>query len=210
MSPLTRLTARDRRALLIGAAVLMPVVLLRGVVQPYVRGRAALGERIRTQRDLLARELAVLAVARSLPDRRARADVSLAADAARLLPGADPYAATAELVGYVGETARRSHVLVQDLQGRSATSSTEAGGLARIQVELRGQGDFEGVLRLLHVLERGARLVRVDALAIERSGADPGGRETLTLRAVLSGYSATVPSSTGQRSQAVQARRPAS
>ncbi len=190
MSPVRRLTPRDRRALLIGAAVLLPVLLLRGVVPPYVRARAALGERVRTQRDLLARELAVLAQARSLPERRARADVSLAADAPRLLPGADPYAATAELVGYVGETARRSHVLVQDLQSRSAISPTPAAGLAQIQVELRGQTDFEGVLRVLQALERGAPLVRVDVLAIERTGADPGGRETLTLRAAMSGYSA--------------------
>jgi len=217
MSPLRRLPPRDRRALLIGAALLIPVVLFRGVVQPYVRARAALGERVRTQRDLLARERAVLDEARSLPERRARADVSLAADAPRLLPGADLYAATAELVGYVGETARRSHVLVQELQSRSApsTTATEAGGeggLAQIHVELRGQTDFEGVLRLLLALERGSRLVRVDALAVERSSEGPGGREMLSLRAALSGYSAATPSPSGAsgRPQAVPGRRPAS
>jgi len=206
MNPLRRLTRRDRRALLIASAVLIPVVLFRGVVQPYVRARAALGERVRTERDLLARELAVVDEARSLPERRARADVALAADAARLLPGADPYAATAELVGYVGELARRSHVLVRDLQSRAPATE---GGLAQIQVELRGQTDFEGVLRLLLALERGSRLVRVDALAVEGSGEGLGHRETLTLRAALSGYSAAAPAPTGagQRAQPVRGGR---
>jgi type II secretion system (T2SS) protein M len=191
MSPWRRLAVRDRRALVLGAVVLMPVLLFRGVVRPYARARAALGERVRVQRDLLARELAVLADARSLRERRARLDASLAADAPRLFPGTEPYAATADLVSYVGETARRNRVQVQDLQGRSAAPATQAEGLTRVQVELRGETDFEGVLRLLQTIERGPRLVRVDALAIERSGADPGGRETLTLRAALSGYSAT-------------------
>ncbi|HYT05184.1 MAG TPA: GspMb/PilO family protein [Gemmatimonadales bacterium] len=192
MSALTRLTARDRRALLLGLAVLAPVLVFRGAVQPYARARAALAERLRTQRGLLERELAVLAAADGLPERRERMATLLAADAPRLFPGGDPLAATAELVGYVGDAARRSHLLVQELQSRSVTLVRRTDGLAQVQVEVRGQSDFEGALAFLQALERGTRLVRVDALALERASASSGGQEILTLRAGISGYVAAV------------------
>jgi type II secretory pathway component PulM len=185
------LVLRDRRALLFGALVLVPVLTFREVVQPYLRARTALVERVRTQRGLLARELAVLAAAPRLPERRAQAEAVLAADAPRLFPGTEPFAATAELVGYIGEAARRSRVLVQGLQSRSVPP--EPGMLVQLHVDLRGETDFEGVLRLLQAIERGPRLVRVDALVIQTGGDRPGGRETIAVRAALSGYVAAAP-----------------
>ncbi len=195
MTPrLARLGARDRRALLLGVAVLAPVLLFRGAVQPYARARAALAERLRTQRRLLERELAVLMEARALPQRRVEVEKLLALDLPRLFPGGDPFAAAAELVGYVGDAARRGHVLVQELQSRSAVPVPGTDGLVQLQVEVRGQSDFEGVLRFLQALERGPRLLRVEAVAIERVGGGgggsdgSGGREVLSLRAAVSGY----------------------
>ncbi len=191
MNALRRLPPRDRRALTLGAAALVPVLLFRGVVQPYVRARAALADRLAAQRGLLERELTVLAGAQRLPERRAHVDRLLAADAPRLLPGGDPLAASAELVGYVGDAARRSHVLVSELQSRGSGAAPGGDGLTRLQVEVRGQTDFEGVLRFLQALERGPRLVRVDAVSIEGGGVAPDARrETLTLRAAVSGYAA--------------------
>lgn len=187
MNALTRLSPRDRRALALGVMVLVPVLLFRGAVQPYLRARAALAERLAAQRELLERELSVFAAAQRLPERRARVAGLLAADAPRMLPGGDPLAASAELVGYVGDAARRSHVLVSELQSRGsvAAPAPETDGLARLQVEVRGRTDFEGVLRFLQALERGPRLVRVDAVVIDGGGAGP-----LTLRAAVSGYAA--------------------
>ncbi len=206
---LSRLASRDRRALVLGAVVLLPVLLFRGVVTPYARMHAALGERLRAQRELLARELTVLADVRRLPERRARVHGVLAADASLLFPGGDPFAATAELVGYVGDAARHSHLLVQELQSRSTAPVQGAEGLIQLQVEVRGQSDFEGTLRFLQALERGPRLVRVEALAVERLVAASGGRaEALSLRAAVSGYvAASAPSPTNEPLPSVRVRR---
>jgi len=188
---LRRVSPRDRRALALGVMVLVPVLLFRGVVQPYLRARAALAERLVAQRGLLERELSVFAAAQRLPERRARVAGLLAADAPRMLPGGDPLAGSAELVGYVGEAARRSHVLVSELQSRGSGAAPAVDGLAPLQVEVRGQTDFEGVLRFLQALERGSRLVRVEAVSIEGGVVAPDARrETLTLRAAVSGYAA--------------------
>jgi len=206
---LSRLASRDRRALLLGAALLVPVLLFKGVVHPYARARAALGERLRAQRELLERERTVLADVRRLPERRARVEALLAADAPLLFPGGDPFAATAELVGYVGEAARQSHVLVQELQSRSTAPLKGTETLVQLQVEVRGQSDFEGTLRFLQALERGPRLVRVEALAVERLAAASGGRaEALSLRAAVSAYvGATAPSPANQPPPSARVRR---
>jgi type II secretory pathway component PulM len=190
VSALSRLVPRDRRALALGAAALVPALLFRGVLQPYLRARATVVEQLRAQRALLDRELSALAAARQLPRRRERVAGLLAADAPRLLSGGDPLAATAELVGYVGEAARRNHVQLQELQSRSAGAAPAPPGddVIQVRVELRGQTDFEGILRLLQTLERGPRLVRVDALVIEQGVTASRQRETLTVRAAMSGY----------------------
>ncbi len=191
MNAFRRLSPRDRRAVALGVMALGPVLLFRGVVQPYVRARAALADRLAAQRGLLERELSVFAGAQRLPERRARVAGLLAADAPRMLPGGDPLAASAELVGYVGEAARRSHVLVSELQSRGSGAAPAADGLARLQVEVRGQTDFEGVLRFLQALEHGPRLIRVEAVSIEGGVvASDARRETLTLQAAVSGYAA--------------------
>jgi hypothetical protein len=198
VTALARLTRRDRRALLLGALALGPVLLFRGVAQPYARARAALTERLATERGLLERELTLLAAARRLPERREHLAALLAADARTLFPGGDPLAATAELVGYVGGAARGSRVLVQELQSRGATPVPGGDRLVQLEVEVRGQTDLEGALRLLDALERGPRLVRVDALVLEQATVLSRGPETLTLRAVVAAFAAAVPAPGGR------------
>jgi len=197
---LSRLGQRDARALRLGALVLVPVLGYGLLARPYWRGRDRLSEAVRVQRDLLVRERALLEDARSYPALGSEVAAAAGRESRLLFQGPSAPAAGGELVSYVGEAARRNRVLVQELATRPA--EVAPGALARLQVELRAQSDLEGVLGFLVALERGPRLVRVEALAVERTEAWAGDaqadRETLTLRAAISGVaSAAVAAAAG-------------
>lgn len=190
MNALGRLSAKDRRALFLGVAILTPALTFTFVGRPYLRARAALVDQVREQRDLLGRELVLL---RSAPHRSAdlaNASQTLAATLPRLFPARDPLAATALLVNAVSESARRQGIAVETIESRPAESVTD--GLVAVQVNLQGRGDLEGLLRWLDALETGARLLRIEELSVVRAGPEPSSDsldvETLGFAATIRGY----------------------
>ncbi len=186
----TRLDARDRRALALGALVLVPALGFALVVKPYLHARAGLQERVREQRDLLRRELVLVAAAHDLPASLEGAARTFASGRSHLLSGRDPLGATAGLVSLVGDEARRRGVLLEAIE--SDGSAPLGDGLVAVQIEVRGRGDLEGLLRWLNALETGPRLLRVERLAVGRLdqgiARDSLDVETLTLGAVIRGY----------------------
>lgn len=183
-----RLGSRDRRALTIGAALLLPALLFVLVVQPYLRALSGVRDEVGRQRELLARELGLVAEARLYPEVLDSVEVGIRAESPRLFGGRDPLAATADLADYVGESAALSRILVE----RSETREPEAAGeeLVALRVELQAAGDLQGILTFLRRLERGDRLVRVERVAIEQArayGGDPEA-ERLSLAATIQGY----------------------
>lgn len=183
-----RLGSRDRRALTIGAALLLPALLFVLVVQPYLRALSGVRDEVGRQRELLARELGVVAEARLYPQVLDSVEVGIRAESPRLFGGRDPLAATADLADYVGESAALSRILVE----RSETREPESAGeeLVALRVELQAAGDLQGILTFLRRLERGDRLVRVERVAIEQArayGGDPEA-ERLSLAATIQGY----------------------
>jgi type II secretory pathway component PulM len=190
VSAWARLGSRDRRALTLGALILVLALGFSLVVQPYRRARAELRDRVAEQRGLLARELAVIATAAQLPGELDRAARALTGRRLRLLPGRDALNATAALVNVVGDEARRHNVLLEAIESRAAESV--GGGLMAVRIEVRGRTDLEGLLGWLRALESGARLLRVDGLTVGRTDAgadvDSLDTETLLLAAVIRGY----------------------
>ena len=186
----TQLGPRDRRAVALGALLLVPALGFSFVVKPYLRARATLQERVREQRELLMREVALVAAAHEVPATLDRAARAFARQRTRLLPERDPLAATAALVSLAGEEARRHGVLLEAIESGAAEAVTN--GLIAVQIDVRGRGDLEGLLRWLRALETGPRLLRVERLAVGRL--DPGTPgdsldvETLTLGATIRGY----------------------
>lgn len=174
------LSRRDRRAVMVGALLLVPALAWRLVLQPYVRARSDLSARVSEQRALLARELAVVGAARRMTSDLRRAQRQFATRQARLLPGREPLAATGTLVTLVGDEARRSAVLLNAVASRQPEPA--AGGLVGVRIEMRGRSDLQGLLEWLGALEAGARLLRVDALTVT------GGPEVLRVGAVIRGY----------------------
>lgn len=186
--------ARDRRALAIGGAILLSLLLVARGVRPAISRVQALRAEISRERDLLARGRALLAGVPALDSTAARLERAVALADDRLFPSADPLAATAGLGAYVSDLARRNGVHVQ--QGETRPPTAAAGDLVAVEVGLRAQGDLEGALAFLISLERGPRLVEVVRLGIERTAGtrdrEPE-HETLSLTLVVRGYAAAVP-----------------
>jgi type II secretory pathway component PulM len=180
---------RDRRAVTLGAAVLLPALCFTLVVRPFVHARTALRERLREQHALLARELTLVAAASRLPEQVGDAAHVLRVASPRLLPG-DAFAATATLLHAVGDAARQHDVFIEAIEGAAPEDAGD--GLVAVQINLRGRGDLEGLLRWLTAIESGDRLLRVERLGIARlSGGAAGDSkdvETLTLGATVRGY----------------------
>jgi Type II secretion system (T2SS), protein M len=181
---------RDRRALTFGGAILLAAFAFSVGIQPYRRSHAALTERVSEQRALLARELSVLETADELPAAVRDATHDLDGQRLRLLPGRDPLAATAALVGLVGEEARRQGVALEAIESRAAEPVDD--GLVGVRIEVRGRTDLEGLLRWLGRLDNGPVLLRIEGMTVARSdaGAEPDSADTesLLLAAIIRGY----------------------
>lgn len=190
MKPWTTLGARDRRALVLGACVLVPSLGFSLVARPYLHSRGELRQRVREQQDLLARELFLVAAAHELPTSLHSAVRALANQRGRLLPGNDPLSASAALVSLVGDEARRQGVLLEAIESRAP--EPVGGGLVEVRIEVLGRGDLEGLLRWLDAIETGPRLLRIEQLSVARTDAGvargSADVETLALAADVRGY----------------------
>jgi hypothetical protein len=178
------MSAKDRRAIIIGAVILLPALFFIWGVRPY---RAALTEardELETARIALSREKAAVGVTGANPQAQRSADSALMMTAPRLFEGRDDAIASAQL----GGVARRSRVLMQDANTRPSTTSPE--GVRTLRVEVRAETDVQGVATFLHNLEAGNKLVRVDRLEISRVAGleDKNGFETLSIAATISGF----------------------
>ena len=192
-------TGRDRRAIILGLWVVIPSLLFVAV-QPFHRALTATREELATQRDLLSRELALLQDLERYPAALRTADSALKRVAPRLFEEPDDVLATSRLTSYVAGQALTSHVLFQEAESRPTQRTKD--GIRILQVQIRAEGDTEGMLRFLQSLERGPRLVTVKELAITRAErVQEKGRPPLTvlsLVATLNGFA--LPDSAGARS----------
>ncbi len=181
------MNARDRRAVLLGAIVLLPGLFFVWGVRPYLAALSDARDQLATERATLVRERAAVATARQNPELQHLADSAMRTMRPRLFEGTDDVMASAELASYVGDVARRARVWLQDAGTRSATPAAE--GLRTLRVEIRAESDIQGTLMFLQGLERGDKLVRIDRLDISRAPrADTKDGETLSIAATISGF----------------------
>lgn len=168
---LRSLSARDRRAVLLGLAVLAPALLFIGIVRPYRAALADLRDRTAAELALLEREEALLASAAALPasvqDAQARA--RRAADLLVRAPNVP--LAEAEVTTMLETIASLSRVLLQEMRAveargvRAAVDSTAS--IRPLRLSLRGESDLEGVLTFLQRIETNPMLLRIVELTIE-------------------------------------------
>ena len=163
-----RLSPRDRRAVLLGLAVVLPAAAYMFAVRPYRSALAEVRDRVAAEEELLARERALLASAPGLPEaiREAEADAEGAED--RMLRGRSAVLAEAELTDFLERSAFQSRVLLEEIRsGELARGEEPPPGLSVIRLHLRGESDLQGVLSFLDTIEKSRLLLRVRGLALE-------------------------------------------
>jgi hypothetical protein len=182
------LAPRDRQALRFGALVAVPALLLVFVLRPFVAAIGTARDEVGRERAVLAKEQLVLAEAPQMPGAIERAGVTLRQASVRLYPQRDVLSATAMLTRDVTRTFGDAGVVLRQVESRDAVRLP--GGLRELTIELRGEGDFEGVLTSVASLEAAPRLLRVAKLGIDRGPVVPGGggSEALSFVAVVHAY----------------------
>jgi hypothetical protein len=185
---LSTMSASDRRALFLGAVVLVPSLFFVFAVKPYRAALADVQQQLAVERDAFSRERAAVSAATQHPLMQRAADSAMQAMAPRLFAGPDDVMASAEVATYLGEIARASHVWLQDASTRPATALD--GGVRALHVEIRGESDLRGILEFVTTLERGGKFIRVQRLDIssQPGRSDQPGAETLALSASIVGY----------------------
>jgi hypothetical protein len=170
MSALERLnlSERDRRALRLGALVLLPALLWAGAVRPYRAALEDVRDAAAVERALLERELALLAQAASLPAAVERATDDAARAELRLVHASNVALAEAELTTYLEGVALLSRVLLQELRGVEPGRGEPAlPELRPIRLAVRGESDLEGVVTFLARVEESPLLLRVAGVSLE-------------------------------------------
>lgn len=168
MERVRSLSARDRRALLLGALLLGPALGWVGIVRPWTAAMEGLQESHASEEALLLRERALLREAPTLPDRLEAARLQLARKEARLVRSANPALAEAEIVGRIETLARENRALLLEARGLALPLGSEPpAGLVPIRLSVRAESDFEGVLDFLHALEADPLLLRVVGLSLQ-------------------------------------------
>ena len=183
----TTMASRDRRAVILGAGILLPALLFIWGVRPYRAALADARDQLATERATLARERAAIATARRNPHLQHVADSAMRAMRPRLFEGKDDVMASAELASYLGEVASDTRVWLQDASTRPSLPASD--GVRTLHVDIRGESDLLGILMFLQALERGDKLVRIDRLDISRTArSENEDVETLTIAATVSGF----------------------
>jgi hypothetical protein len=178
---------RERRTVILGAAVLLPFLLFIYAVRPYRTALSDTRDQLATERATLARERAAIATARQNPELQHIADSAMRVMRPRLFEGKDDVMASAELASYIGDVAHGARVWLQDAGTRPATPAAE--GVRTLRVEIRAESDLLGTLMFLQALERGDKLVRIDRLDISRTvRGDEKDAETLSIVATIAGF----------------------
>lgn len=178
---------RDRRAVMLGAVVLLPFVLYIWAARPYLAALSDARDQLATERATLARERAAVAAAEHNPRLQHVADSAMRLMQPRLFEGKDDVMASSELAAYLGDVAERSRVWLQDAGTRPATTASD--GVRNLRVELRAESDLMGALTFIQGLERGDKLVRIDRIDISKSGrGDSKDSEVLSIAAMVSGF----------------------
>ena len=163
------MTSRDRRAVLVGGAIVLGAVLGLRVVPGAVSASLAARRGLDMQATLLARANAELD---ALPRLRDSAEVltrALVALAPRLLDGGTDVEASADLAARVNHAAARAPARLDRLD--PLPDSATAGRLARARVRIALETDVRGLVTLLRALEAGDGLLEIEQLDVR--SADP-------------------------------------
>jgi hypothetical protein len=159
---------RDRRAILLGLGILLPAVAYVLGVKPYRVALEGVRDRVTAERELLTREVALLAAGPTLPEELQQAGAEAAVFEDRMVRAASGELAEGDLIDFLEGSAFRSRVLLEEIRGGELGRGEEPPpGLSVVRLHLRGESDLEGVLTFLDEIEKSRLFLRVRGLALE-------------------------------------------
>jgi hypothetical protein len=197
-------SSRDRRAVMIGAVILVPSLLYVYAARPIARAIADKRTAAVQQTDLLARERAVIELAPRFPALRVEASQRLDAELKRTIKSEAAVTANVKLADYVRQIGRAHELLVTDAAEAPGDSLTP--GVMLLRLSVHGESDLQGILGFLRAIENGSMHARVASLQIEKArgrtmpngqGEDP--REILTLTATIEAPAVIAPAKGAER-----------
>jgi hypothetical protein len=171
------LSSRDRRAIQVGVALLVPALFWVSAVRPYRATLETLQDRLVSERSLLERERAALQEAPTLPLRLESARLALSRWETRFVRSPNPAIAEAEVTSRLEDAARESRVLLNEVRTVAIPrGESSPWGLVPIRLSVRGESDFEGILRFLDGMEQDPLLFRIVGLSMDPVPTGGGGR----------------------------------
>jgi hypothetical protein len=197
------LSDRDKRALRLGVMLAAPILILQFAIKPYGALLSRRTDEFTTQRGLLSRELQLLQQRAAYETHHVQARRLLAETESQLFLSPDEVSASAALTHYVTEHARRAVVQVRQIQTLPAVPLSEE--VVAVEVEIRGESDFEGVLTFLQGLEFGDKLITIPVIRIESVAHDASDVEepiVLAFTATMRGFSLPQTPERSKRSRA--------
>jgi hypothetical protein len=181
-------TERDRRALLMGGAVVLGAVFLLRVLPWGVRSALGAEAGLRERAALLARTRADLADASTLRDSAVEVGRALVGLAPRILSGKTVAEAVADLSGRVNLAASEHQAKLERVD--PVADSTAAGRLRRVALRAAFECDVRGLIGVLQALEfgktaLGVRELRVTAVDVGSADKSP---EVLKVEMMVTGW----------------------
>jgi hypothetical protein len=165
---LNGVSPRDRRAVLLGAAVVLPGLAFMFGVKPYRAAMEDARDRLAAEEELLEREMELLGSREVLPGEVERLEAEARSFEAGLVRAASGVLAEAELTDFLESAAVRNRVLLEEIRGGELGRGEEPPpGLSVVRLHLRGESDMEGILSFLDEIERSDLFLRVRGLALE-------------------------------------------
>jgi len=181
------MTARDRRALLLGVGTVVVAVLALRLVPAAVRAVLAWRARVAEQRETLAREQDLLGAVPTLRDSLGLALAGVVALAPSLVAAGTTAEAAASLASLVTLAASRHDIKVVRMD---PLPDSAAGVFARVAVHAELEGDVRGLTQVLRALETGQPLLTVMAMSVDAPTptGPTGAREVLRISLTVAGY----------------------
>ena len=186
--PLKRIFEEKRRLVIpVLAGLALNVVLLAGVVYPLgARARSTQARADAAAQQLQAAELED-AAARGITQRRDRTDKALKAFYKDVLPSSHAQARQATFLRLT--QLAEQHNLEQSRRSTDPKQDRES-SLARLQISMTLQGDYEDIRRFIYQVESGTDFIVIDSISLQQ-GAEAGA--PLTLALALSTYYRVAP-----------------
>ena len=197
MKPL-RLNDRDRRALITGSLAVVAMLVYSIGFRPHLGRAKEIAGRISVESGLLQRELAVVAQADQIETAIAaqrRHRLMMERRLFREAAGASPIGFEQYVIGI----AARSSVQVEQSDSRSL--DLEGRVLRPLRVDLRAVSDFQGIETMLHALETGEKLIKIDDIQLQSMPPATEGAERIGITLRLTGYALPAVGAEGGESQ---------